>query len=221
MRKTESELALSVMVSGRCPCETANHHQCDREQVMSDFDLVVRGRLVDARRVVDDGWLAIRDGCFVARGEGMPPAARATLDARGQWVLPGVVDGQVHAGSQANQEGLGHASRAAAAGGITVMVDMPYDDPEPVASRAQLDAKIAKVERDCHVDVALSGTLNDMYGLEAVSGLMRVVSAHSSFRRSKPVQGAFRGSKKTCYTRRSDGSRHQGSRAPCTTRCRI
>jgi hypothetical protein len=62
----ESELVLSVMVSGRCPCETADHHQCDREQVMSDFDLVVRGRLVDARRVVDDDWLAIRDGCFVA-----------------------------------------------------------------------------------------------------------------------------------------------------------
>lgn len=139
---------------------------------MSDFDLVVRGRLVDARRVIDDGWLAIRDGCFVTRGEGAPPAARETLDARGQWVLPGVVDGQVHAGSQANQEGLGHASRAAAAGGITVMVDMPYDDPEPVASRAQLDAKIAEVERDCHVDVALFGTLNDTHGLEAVTGLI-------------------------------------------------
>ncbi|MGI4814490.1 MAG: dihydroorotase [Janthinobacterium lividum] len=139
---------------------------------MSEFDLVVRGRLVDAQQVLEDGWLAIRDGRFHARGKGVPPAARETLDARGQWVLPGVIDGQVHSGSQAAQEGLGWASRAAAAGGVTVMVDMPYDDPEPVASRAHLDRKIAEVERDCHVDVALFGTLNETHGLGAAAGLI-------------------------------------------------
>jgi allantoinase len=139
---------------------------------MSDFDLIVRGRLVDAREIVEDGWLAVRDGRFVLRGTGTPPASRDTLDARVQWVMPGVIDGQVHAGSQANQEGLGRASNAAAAGGITVMADMPYDDPEPVASRSQLDAKIAEVERDCVVDVALFGTLNEKHGLEAAAGLI-------------------------------------------------
>ncbi|AXF12609.1 allantoinase (plasmid) [Paraburkholderia graminis] len=139
---------------------------------MGDFDLIVRGRLVDAREIVEDGWLAVRDGRFVMRGAGTPPAGRDTLDARGQWVIPGVIDGQVHAGSQANQEGLGRASNAAAAGGITVMVDMPYDDPEPVASRSQLDAKIAEAERDCVVDVALFGTLNEKHGLAAAAGLI-------------------------------------------------
>lgn len=139
---------------------------------MSDFDLVVCGNLVDADQVVFDGWLGIRDGKFVARGTGLAPAGRDTVDASGLWVLPGVVDGQVHSGSQANQEGLGRASRAAAAGGVTVMVDMPYDDPEPVASRAQLDAKIQEVERDCHTDVALFGTLNEQHGLKAAAGLI-------------------------------------------------
>src|SRR5690606_41829094 len=100
---------------------------------MSDFDLVVRGNIVEPRRVVDDAWLAVRDGRVAARGTGQPPAARQSVDARGQWIIPGVIDGQVHSGSQANQEGLGPASRAAAAGGVTVMVDMPYDDQEPVA----------------------------------------------------------------------------------------
>jgi len=139
---------------------------------MSDFDLVVVGNCVDEHQISPDGWLAVRDGRIAARGTGKPPAAREHLDARGRWVIPGVVDGQVHAASQANQEGLGHASRAAAAGGVTVMVDMPYDDPEPVASRPQLDAKIAEAERDCHVDVALFGTLNDRYGLQAAAGLI-------------------------------------------------
>ncbi|WP_087724339.1 dihydroorotase [Pandoraea sp. PE-S2T-3] len=139
---------------------------------MSDFDWVMRGNLVDADAIVVDGWLAVRDGKIAARGQGTAPSAKEVIDARGQWVMPGVVDGQVHSGSQRDQEGLGVASRAAAAGGVTVMVDMPYDDPEPVASRAQLDAKIAEVERDCHVDVALFGTLNDTHGLDAAAGLI-------------------------------------------------
>jgi dihydroorotase-like cyclic amidohydrolase len=85
------------------------------EAVMSDFDLVVRGNIVDPDAVAVDGWLAVREGKIAARGVGAPPAARANVDARGQWIVPGVVDGQVHSGSQQNQEGLGWASRAAAA----------------------------------------------------------------------------------------------------------
>lgn len=140
---------------------------------MSDFDLVLHGgRRVDEHRVIANAWLAVRDGRIAARGEGSAPAGRERIDAHGMWIIPGVVDGQVHAASQANQEGLGRASRAAAAGGVTVMVDMPYDDPKPIASRAQLDAKAAEVERDCHVDVALYGTLNDEHGLQAAAGLI-------------------------------------------------
>lgn len=139
---------------------------------MSDFDLVVYGNIVDADKVVENGWVAVRDGKIAARGVGKAPAAPDAIDATGRWIMPGVIDGQVHSGSQAGQEGLGRASRAAAAGGITVMVDMPYDDPEPIASRAQLDAKIAEVERDCHVDVALFGTLNDKHGMQAAAGLI-------------------------------------------------
>ncbi|MGB7194197.1 MAG: amidohydrolase family protein [Collimonas pratensis] len=139
---------------------------------MSDFDLVVHGNIVEADGIVENGWIGVRDGKVAARGQGRPPAAKETIDASGRWIMPGVVDGQVHSGSQAGQEGLGWASRAAAAGGVTVMVDMPYDDPEPVASRPQLDAKIAEVERDCHVDVALFGTLNDKHGMQAAAGLI-------------------------------------------------
>ena len=139
---------------------------------MSDFDLVVVGNCVDAAGITPGGWLAIREGKIAAKGIGMAPSAKETVDATGLWVMPGVVDGQVHSASQANQEGLGWASRAAAAGGVTVMVDMPYDDPEPVASRAELEAKIAEVERDCHVDVGLFGTLNDKHGLQAAMGLI-------------------------------------------------
>ncbi len=139
---------------------------------MGDFDLVVSGNIVDANTIATDGWLGVIDGKVAARGVGTPPSANDTVDATGRWVIPGVVDGQVHSGSQAGQEGLGWASRAAAAGGVTVMVDMPYDEPEPVASRTQLDIKIAEVALDCHVDVALFGTVNEKHGLKEIAGLI-------------------------------------------------
>lgn len=158
---------------------------------MSDFDLVVRGRIVDHEQIVEDGWLAIRDGKIAARGAGQPPAAKSTLDERRHWVLPGVIDGQVHSGSQANQEGLGWASRAAAAGGITVMVDMPYDDPEPVACAAQLMRKAAEVERDCHIDVGLFATVDEKHGVGAIPGLIEAGACAFKFSTFEAAPGRF------------------------------
>ncbi|WP_146044950.1 hypothetical protein [Burkholderia pseudomallei] len=40
---------------------------------MSDFEQVVRGRLVDAQHIVEDGWLAIRGGRIAARAAIRPP----------------------------------------------------------------------------------------------------------------------------------------------------
>lgn len=51
--------------------------------------------------------------------------------------------------------GLRDATRAAAAGGVTTIVDMPFDEPLPVNDVDTLDAKIAKVRELASVDVAL------------------------------------------------------------------
>jgi allantoinase len=158
---------------------------------MSDFDLVIRGRIVDADRVVERGWIGVRDGIIAARGVGKPPAARERLDADNQWVIPGVVDGQVHSASQAGQEGLGRASRAAAAGGVTVMVDMPYDDPEPIATRAQLLAKAAQVATDCYVDVALYATIKGGGDCSAIPALIDSGACAFKFSTFEAAPGRF------------------------------
>jgi allantoinase len=158
---------------------------------MSDFDLVIQGRIVGADDVVENGWIATRDGRICARGIGRPPGARERLDARNQWVLPGVIDGQVHSGSQARQEGLGRASRAAAAGGVTVMVDMPYDDPQPVATAPQLSAKARQVEQECHVDVALYATINADGGLAEIPGLIAAGACAFKFSTFEAAPGRF------------------------------
>ncbi len=142
------------------------------QTTMSDFDLVLRGNIVLSDRVIENGHVAVRDGKVALVGGGAPPEARQTEDFRGQWIIPGAIDGQVHSGSQAGQEGIGMASRAAAAGGITVMVDMPYDEPEPVIGRGQFEAKRALVESEAQVDVALYATIAIENGLGAIPGLI-------------------------------------------------
>lgn len=123
------------------------------------YDLVVRGDVVLPEQVIEDGFVAVSGETVAAVGAGEPPAATLTHDARGQWVLPGLIDGQVHAGSQAGHAGIESLTHAAVAGGLTTVVDMPYDEPEPVTNAAVLSEKIDAVNRLAHVDVALYGSM--------------------------------------------------------------
>lgn len=73
-------------------------------------------------------------------------------------LLPGAVDVHVHTRSYAG-EGIETCTRAAAAGGVTTIVDMPYDAAGPVDSLAAFEAKVSDVGRQAIVDVALWATV--------------------------------------------------------------
>ena len=123
------------------------------------FDLVIQGDLVLPEETLRDGYLAIIAGRIAAIGAGLPPPARESVDASGRLVFPGLIDGQVHAGSAEGFTGLEDLTRSAAAGGITTVVDMPYDEPDPVVDCDLLARKIEVLEAKAHIDVALYGTV--------------------------------------------------------------
>lgn len=158
---------------------------------MADFDLVITGNLVLPDRTLENGYIAVRDGRIARLGEGTPPAAADTQDCSGCYLLPGVIDGQVHAKSQLDQEGLGQASRAAAAGGIMTSIDMPYDDPQAISTRIAFDEKVAEVKRDCHVDVALYATLLDEDNLPEAAGLIEAGACAFKFSTYEAAPGRF------------------------------
>jgi allantoinase len=135
------------------------------------FDLVVRGDLVLPDRVLTNGFVAARDGTIGAIGVGDAPEATNTVDATGSLIFPGVIDGQVHAGSAEGIDGLGDASIAAAAGGVTTIVDMPFDDPLPVNSAELLQTKVERLEQICLVDVALYGAPQKGAGTNGIAEL--------------------------------------------------
>jgi allantoinase len=125
-----------------------------------DADLAIRGATV----ISDGAWardILIQDGRVSALVE--PGASRADeeIDARGLLALPGVVDAHVHFNEPGRTlwEGWRHGSRAAAAGGVTTVIDMPLNSLPPVTAGAAFDLKRAAGERDSIVDFALWGGL--------------------------------------------------------------
>jgi allantoinase len=81
------------------------------------------------------------------------------LDVGSLAVLPGLVDTHVHINDpgRAEWEGFEHATRAAAAGGVTTLVDMPLNSVPATTTTAGLDAKRRAAIGRCHVDVAFWG----------------------------------------------------------------
>ena len=113
--------------------------------------------LPDGERAAD---IYVRDGRIVEIGvHGRAPAAVTVLDAGSLVVLPGIVDTHVHVNDpgRAEWEGFDTATRAAAAGGVTTIVDMPLNSIPATTTVDGLDAKIRSAEGRCRVDVGFWG----------------------------------------------------------------
>lgn len=74
-------------------------------------------------------------------------------------LLPGIVDTHVHVNEpgRTHWEGFATATKAAAAGGVTTIVDMPLNSLPPTTDTAALAAKRAAAKGQCWVDVGFWG----------------------------------------------------------------
>ncbi len=86
-------------------------------------------------------------------------SADTRLDLRGALVLPGVIDGHVHFDDPGftQREDFATGTRAAAAGGVTMVVDMPCTSLPPVTSAENLQTKLEIIAPKAHVDFMLWG----------------------------------------------------------------
>jgi allantoinase len=117
----------------------------------------IRG-IAGARIVRPDG---VGPGTVLLSGETIEAilperlSAADVLDAGWLAVSPGLVDSHVHVNEpgRTEWEGFATATRAAAAGGVTTIVDMPLNSSPVTTTRAALDAKIAASEGQRTIDV--------------------------------------------------------------------
>ena len=140
---------------------------------MAEVEKVVRGRVVVQGEVIDRGWLAIAEGKIVAIGTGDAPTANDLHDVGDAWVMPGAIDGQTHAGSYQGLPGIESTTRSAVAGGVTTIVDMPYDNPDPVNTVARLHAKVEAINSLAYCDVALYGTVAKGQDMREIAAMAR------------------------------------------------
>ncbi len=136
------------------------------------FDLLLKGQVVTPERILP-GYVGVKDGLIAEIGDGLlEEDAPKVQDFGSAYILPGAIDGQTHSGSQDGFDGILPATRAAAMGGVTTIVDMPYDVPEPITNSKILQDKIDVVEKDAHVDVALYGTISKQGGVREIPNLI-------------------------------------------------
>jgi allantoinase len=141
------------------------------------IEIVLRGDVVLADRVVRNGHVAILGGKIVAAGEGEGPAAKALEDYAGCLLFPGLVDAQIHAGSYEGFKGLQDATRAAAAGGVTTVIDMPFDEPVPVNTLDLFKQKLDAIGEYATVDVGLYVTARKDGNFSVLRNLVRAGAA--------------------------------------------
>lgn len=131
-------------------------------------------RIANARLInegaVTEGDLLIADGRIEAVGA-VPGQACETYEANGAYLLPGMIDDQVHF----REPGLTHKgdiaseSAAALAGGITSYMEMPNCNPLTI-SQAALNAKRERAAQCSHANYAFYlGATND--NLEAIKSV--------------------------------------------------
>lgn len=120
--------------------------------------MVIQGGLLATDYGVFCADILVRDGIIVAIGQqGIAVADGATvIDARGLTIFPGGVDAHTHMRepSLIAREGITHGTMAAAAGGITTIIDMPQADP-PATTVESFRAKRDADARGSLADFAL------------------------------------------------------------------
>ncbi|MGA2803240.1 MAG: amidohydrolase family protein [Acidimicrobiales bacterium] len=127
---------------------------------MPAVELSIAGRVVKGPGEPVRGEIRVAGGRIVEVREGEPASGSAArlIDVGAACLFPGAIDCHVHSGST-TAEGIRALTAAAAAGGVTTVIDMPYDVAAPVVSPEILAAKRDRVMAEAIVDVALLGTV--------------------------------------------------------------
>lgn len=123
--------------------------------------LIIRGRNVATPDALGPASIHVRDGRIaeVKSFDEVPDGCTVIEADDDSIVMPGLVDTHVHINEpgRTDWEGFETATRAAAAGGVTTLVEMPLNSIPPTTSVEGLREKISAAKDKCAVDVGFWG----------------------------------------------------------------
>ena len=139
-------------------------------------DLLVRGGKIVGPTTILEANLVIDDGRISNITKQDVPADE-TVDARGLYVIPGLIDAHVHFRDfgQSYKADWKSESRAAAAGGVTTVLDMPNNKPS-INNNRRLEEKREIASKKSIVDFGLyfgaeNNNLEEIKNLENIAGV--------------------------------------------------
>src|SRR5215211_2979278 len=128
---------------------------------MSSPDLVIRGQKVVTPEGVAPAAVHVSGGCITHVGayDQTPDGCEVVDAGQNSVLMAGLVDTHVHINEpgRTEWEGFETATRAAAAGGVTTLVEMPLNSIPPTTTLAGFREKLAAADGKCTVDVGFWG----------------------------------------------------------------
>jgi len=124
------------------------------------LSFIIRGRAIVLPDRVGPAAVHVRGGRIVnVTAYEAVESSVEVIDVGDFTVSPGIVDTHVHVNEpgRTEWEGFAHATRAAAAGGVTTLVDMPLNSIPATTNVSALEAKRAAAGGQCFVDVGFWG----------------------------------------------------------------
>ncbi|HSE26341.1 MAG TPA: allantoinase AllB [Pyrinomonadaceae bacterium] len=125
------------------------------------MDLIIRGQSVVLPQHIAPAAIHIRGGRIVSITDydQIDTSSQLVEATENEVVMAGLVDTHVHINSpgRSDWEGFPTATKAAAAGGTTTVIDMPLNCIPPTTTTRGFEAKLSVAENNCFVDVGFWG----------------------------------------------------------------
>ena len=120
--------------------------------VIKSNRVVLPGRMIG-------GYVTISNGIIVDITDHLSPDFTKLIDIGDRILMPGVIDPHVHINEpgRSHWEGFDTATRAALAGGITTLVDMPLNSSPVTTTGKAFDEKIAASKNKLHTNCGFWG----------------------------------------------------------------
>ena len=144
------------------------------------FDLLIRGGTCAMPTGLAPADIGVRSGRIAQIGDLSGATAPEVFEARGLYVLPGVIDTHVHFREPGHfeKEDMETGSTAALLGGVTSVFEMPNTNP-PTTTRALIEDKLARAANRMRCDYAFYvgasseniGALSELERLPGVAGV--------------------------------------------------
>ena len=123
-----------------------------------NFDLIIHGGQVVTPQGISTWDIGVCSGKISALGNLSEAMCVERINAEGRIILPGLVDPHCHFREPGpeEEEDFSTGTRAAAAGGVTTVLEQPVDTP-PTTTIKRFEEKLARVAQKSYVDFGLWG----------------------------------------------------------------